>query len=56
VPAADKPKYSCGTCSVPVDYAHPENGSITLALMRRAAGDAARRIGSLFLDPGGPGG
>jgi pimeloyl-ACP methyl ester carboxylesterase len=40
---------------VPLDYDHPDRGSITLALMRRSANDQAHRIGSLFLNPGGPG-
>jgi pimeloyl-ACP methyl ester carboxylesterase len=56
VPAADKAKYSCAVYVVPLAYEHPENGSVSLALMRRAASDQSRRIGSLFLNPGGPGG
>ncbi|MFQ6272443.1 alpha/beta hydrolase [Kutzneria viridogrisea] len=56
VPAADKDKYTCAVYAVPLDYKHPDAGSINLALMRRAANDQAHRIGSLFLNPGGPGG
>jgi len=56
VPAAQRTKFSCAVYVVPMDYAHPENGSINLAMMRRTANDTAHRIGSLFLNPGGPGG
>lgn len=45
----------CGTVSVPVDYQDPPRGTIDLALVRRPAGDPARRIGSLLVNPGGPG-
>jgi pimeloyl-ACP methyl ester carboxylesterase len=41
---------------VPLDYADPSAGTITLAVSRRPAGDQARRIGTLFINPGGPGG
>ncbi|WP_205014153.1 alpha/beta hydrolase [Nocardioides albidus] len=43
----------CGTLEVPVDYQNPGDGSIKLAVERtRATGD---RIGSLVVNPGGPG-
>ncbi|MFI9275305.1 alpha/beta hydrolase [Kitasatospora sp. NPDC052896] len=46
----------CATLTVPMDYAHPENGqTFTLPLARKAAADPAQRIGSLVFDPGGPG-
>lgn len=45
----------CGSVSVPVDYRDPPRGSLDLALVRRRAGDPARRIGSLVVNPGGPG-
>lgn len=45
----------CATVRVPVDYGDPARGSIDLALVRRPAGDPARRIGSLLVNPGGPG-
>ena len=41
--------------SVPLDYADPSAGTITLAIARRPAADPAHRIGALFLNPGGPG-
>jgi pimeloyl-ACP methyl ester carboxylesterase len=41
---------------VPLDYDHPRGPSISLALKRLPASDPAHRMGSLFLNPGGPGG
>jgi pimeloyl-ACP methyl ester carboxylesterase len=44
--------FTCATLKVPLDYAHPAS-SISLALIRlRATGP---RLGSLVLNPGGPG-
>ncbi|MEV7597941.1 alpha/beta hydrolase [Kitasatospora sp. NPDC089797] len=52
--------YECTTFRVPMDYDHPGDGDLTLAAARAAAepGDAggAPRLGSLLLNPGGPGG
>jgi pimeloyl-ACP methyl ester carboxylesterase len=45
----------CATVTVPRDYAHPDAGSIELALARVPARDPDRRIGSLVINPGGPG-
>lgn len=43
----------CGTLEVPISYESPEDGSILLALEKaKATGD---RIGSLVVNPGGPG-
>jgi pimeloyl-ACP methyl ester carboxylesterase len=56
VPPAEQVKFSCANYVVPMDHRHPNRGTINLALMRRAANDQANRIGSLFLNPGGPGG
>ena len=41
---------------VPLDYSRPQGATISLALTRLPATDPRRRIGSLFLNPGGPGG
>jgi pimeloyl-ACP methyl ester carboxylesterase len=44
----------CGHLTVPVDYSKPQGGSADLALVRfPATGD---KIGSLVINPGGPGG
>jgi pimeloyl-ACP methyl ester carboxylesterase len=47
--------YQCATADVPRDYAEPEDGDLELALIRLPARDPARRIGSLFVNFGGPG-
>lgn len=46
----------CATVEVPIDRARPELGSAQLALARLPALDPGRRIGSLLVNPGGPGG
>ena len=46
---------TCATVLAPLDYAKPDGTAITLALARRAA-TATRRLGTLFINPGGPGG
>jgi len=56
VPAAERDRYGCATYPVPIDHSRPGAGSVRLSLLRRAADDPARRIGSLFVNPGGPGG
>jgi pimeloyl-ACP methyl ester carboxylesterase len=48
--------FQCATAVVPLDYDRPKGRQITLALARLPASDPSRRIGSLFLNPGGPGG
>ncbi|MFI5532496.1 alpha/beta hydrolase [Kitasatospora sp. NPDC051853] len=48
--------YDCATYPVPLDYAKPNGEKIGIAMLRRRASDPANRIGSLFLNPGGPGG
>ncbi|MFI6445450.1 alpha/beta hydrolase [Kitasatospora sp. NPDC050543] len=45
----------CGTLHVPLDYTHPGGDALDLALIRRPAARADRRIGSLVVNPGGPG-
>jgi pimeloyl-ACP methyl ester carboxylesterase len=46
--------YECSTLKVPLDYAAPSGETIELALKRRRA--RGQRIGSLLINPGGPGG
>lgn len=48
--------YSCATYAVPLDHSEPAAGTVDIALMRRAASNPAEKVGSLFLNPGGPGG
>jgi pimeloyl-ACP methyl ester carboxylesterase len=45
----------CGHLAVPLDYHDPAGGTLDLALTRVPARDPARRIGSLVVNPGGPG-
>jgi pimeloyl-ACP methyl ester carboxylesterase len=46
----------CATATVPLDYDEPAGAQIQLALARRKATDSGKRIGTLFVNPGGPGG
>lgn len=49
------PRLQCAYLEVPLDYAAPNGRAIKLGVLRRAASDPARRIGSLVINPGGPG-
>jgi pimeloyl-ACP methyl ester carboxylesterase len=51
---ATAPTKQCGTMQVPVDWSKPHGEQITVAVARRPADDPARRIGTLFFNPGGP--
>jgi pimeloyl-ACP methyl ester carboxylesterase len=49
--------WECGTIEVPLDYRHAlDVGHLTIAVTRLPATDSSSRIGSLVLNPGGPGG
>lgn len=45
----------CASVLVPLDYGHPDGTAITLSLAKKAA-TATKKLGTLFIDPGGPGG
>ena len=45
----------CATAKVPLDYDKPAGKQISLAVIKRPASDPSRRIGSLFVNNGGPG-
>ena len=47
--------FECGQLAVPFDYDSPSAGSFVLSLMRRPAETPDSRIGSLLVNPGGPG-
>lgn len=47
--------FQCATLQVPLDYAHPDAGTIGIAINRKPATVPANRIGSLLINPGGPG-
>jgi len=44
-----------GTLAVPLDYDDPDSGEVTLYVVRHRAVDPAERIGTLLVNPGGPG-
>ena len=46
----------CATLEVPLDYDEPDGDTIEIEMIRQPAPDPARRIGSIFFNPGGPGG
>ncbi|MDQ2881188.1 MAG: alpha/beta hydrolase [Actinomycetota bacterium] len=50
------PGLQCAYLNVPLDYANPKGRVIKVGLLRRPASDPAHRIGSLVINPGGPGG
>jgi pimeloyl-ACP methyl ester carboxylesterase len=45
----------CGTVTAPLNYADPDGPTIPIAVARHPAEDPAERIGSLVINPGGPG-
>src|SRR5207253_7930076 len=47
--------FECGDLHVPLDYANPSAGTLVIAVIRLRATDSAHRIGSLVVNPGGPG-
>ena len=49
-------RMQCATVAVPLDYDDPTGPTVDLDLLRIPASDPSRRIGSLFVNPGGPGG
>ncbi|MFF8831744.1 alpha/beta hydrolase [Streptomyces sp. NPDC015131] len=48
--------FQCATLKVPLDYAEPDGEQIRLAVSRVRATGPGARIGSLLVNPGGPGG
>lgn len=46
----------CATVEVPLDWSMPDGATISIAINRLAAKDQDARLGSLLLNPGGPGG
>ncbi|MFF8591975.1 alpha/beta hydrolase [Streptomyces sp. NPDC015220] len=50
------PGFQCATMKAPLDYAKPSAGGIALAVARKKATGPGKRLGSLLLNPGGPGG
>ncbi|WP_405818169.1 alpha/beta hydrolase [Streptomyces sp. NBC_01390] len=50
------PGFQCATMKAPLDYAAPADGDVRLAVSRRKATGAGKPLGSLLVNPGGPGG
>ncbi len=56
-PGADRPlKFFCGRLRVPLDYRAPATKAIELFLIRVRLAGQQKRLGSLVVNPGGPGG
>ena len=55
-PCGDGSEFDCARAQVPLDYRHPGRRTIELSVKKRAATGPGRRIGTLFFNPGGPGG
>jgi pimeloyl-ACP methyl ester carboxylesterase len=56
VPCAEDRAADCGTLRVPIDWSWPAGPAVDLAVARRRATDPSVRLGSLIINPGGPGG
>lgn len=54
-PCPGSPSFQCTTVKVPLDYARPDAGDLRLAATRKKATGNGARIGSLLVNPGGPG-
>ncbi|MFD8454285.1 MULTISPECIES: alpha/beta hydrolase [Streptomyces] len=50
------PGFQCATMKAPLDYAEPADGDVRLAVARKKATGPGKRLGSLLVNPGGPGG
>ena len=55
-PCGEDPSKLCATAQVPMDFDKPRGRTIELALAKVPASDPDRRIGTVFINPGGPGG
>jgi hypothetical protein len=55
-PSGEAPNVTCADVQVPRDYDNPRGRTITLHLAKSPATDPANKIGSLFINFGGPGG
>ncbi|MBW1602594.1 alpha/beta fold hydrolase [Streptomyces sp. JJ66] len=48
--------FECAEARVPLDYRDPTGDTLTLAVIRKQATEPGQRLGTLYLQPGGPGG
>jgi pimeloyl-ACP methyl ester carboxylesterase len=49
------PTLRCTRVEVPLDYAHPQGRTALIGVLRRPADNQLARLGSLLVNPGGPG-
>src|SRR5690242_13695409 len=54
-PCAEVAAIDCGFLTLPIDYTEPDGETFQLAVSRRKANDPSRRVGTLVVNPGGPG-
>ncbi|QTD99985.1 alpha/beta hydrolase [Streptomyces cyanogenus] len=50
------PGFQCATMRAPLDYDRPDAGDVRLAVARKKATGKGKPLGSLLVNPGGPGG
>jgi pimeloyl-ACP methyl ester carboxylesterase len=55
-PCPDSEGAQCATIEVPLDYTKPDGAKTKIGIAKRAATDQANRLGTILVDPGGPGG
>lgn len=55
-PGAKTAQIECGYAIVPMDYSNPNGPTIAIGMLKVKAADQANKLGTLFTDPGGPGG
>ncbi|MFI6345270.1 alpha/beta hydrolase [Streptomyces sp. NPDC050560] len=48
--------FQCATMKAPLDYDEPGKATVDLAVSRKRATDRSGRVGSMLVNPGGPGG
>jgi pimeloyl-ACP methyl ester carboxylesterase len=53
--AFDDLSLQCARLEVPLDYANPQGRTARIGLLRRPADNPPERLGSLIINPGGPG-
>ncbi len=53
--SCEVPGFQCATLKAPLDYAKPADGDVRLAVARKKATGPGKRLGSLLVNPGGPG-
>ncbi|MEG8275816.1 alpha/beta hydrolase [Streptomyces sp. AHA2] len=54
-PPLDPDIADCAVRQVPRDHARPDGDTVGVVMLRHRATDPARRLGTLFVNPGGPG-